>query len=126
MAPRHHGATVAGHRARLHQLDDNPTYVGCPPGAVAARRRSSESSASRLTARAAGANHYGMNVPSVKKRAGHARGTDPAPRRRGRPLVDDDAQEVLRHLTRLWGFNVSLEAVHEDGSIEYFQECKAA
>ena len=45
---------------------------------------------------------------------------------RGRPLVDDDAQEVLKHLTRLWGFNVSLEAVHEDGSIEYFQECKAA
>lgn len=34
----------------------------------------------------------------------------------GRPL-NKDTQEVLRHLTRLWGFTVKLETVREDGSV---------
>ncbi|WPL13299.1 MULTISPECIES: SpoVR family protein [Thiorhodovibrio] len=32
-----------------------------------------------------------------------------------RPLEDDGAVEVLRHIRRLWGFDVRLEAVEEDG-----------
>ncbi|MDH3716042.1 MAG: SpoVR family protein [Gammaproteobacteria bacterium] len=41
-----------------------------------------------------------------------------------RPL-DDSAEEVLKHLTRLWGFDVRLESVREDGSVELTHECKA-
>lgn len=32
----------------------------------------------------------------------------------GRPLADD-AQEVLKHVARLWGFGVQLESVNGDG-----------
>lgn len=32
-----------------------------------------------------------------------------------RPLADDDAQEVLKHVARLWGFGVRLESVAGDG-----------
>ena len=42
-----------------------------------------------------------------------------------RPL-DESADEVLRHLTRLWGFDVRLESVREDGHVELAHECKAA
>lgn len=41
---------------------------------------------------------------------------------RGRPLHDKDTDEVLRHLGRLWGFNVHLESVHADGRLESFRE----
>jgi len=44
---------------------------------------------------------------------------------RGRPVADGEARETLKHLARLWGFKVNLEAVGEDGRIEYSQECKA-
>jgi spore cortex formation protein SpoVR/YcgB (stage V sporulation) len=37
-------------------------------------------------------------------------------RHRGRPL-DDDASEVLRHLVRLWGFDVNLETFDERGKL---------
>ncbi len=37
---------------------------------------------------------------------------------RGRPLSADDAEEVLRHLHRLWGFSVRLESVAADGEAE--------
>ena len=40
---------------------------------------------------------------------------------RGRPL-NDDREEVLRHLFRLWGFKVRIETVNEHGSIEHFEE----
>ncbi len=41
---------------------------------------------------------------------------------RGRPLRDKETEEVLRHLGRLWGFNVHLESVHADGRLESFKE----
>ena len=41
---------------------------------------------------------------------------------RGRPLRDKETEEVLRHLGRLWGFNVHLESVHSDGRLESFKE----
>ena len=44
---------------------------------------------------------------------------------RGRPVVDGEAQETLKHLTRLWGFKVRLEGVRTDGGVEYCQECRA-
>ncbi|HRD66230.1 MAG TPA: SpoVR family protein [Candidatus Competibacter sp.] len=39
-----------------------------------------------------------------------------------RPL-HDSFQEVLKHLHRLWGFTVRLEAVDEDGKVELVGEC---
>ncbi len=41
-----------------------------------------------------------------------------------RPL-NDDADEVLRHLGRLWGFDVRLETAGDDGTVELTHECKA-
>ncbi|MBK8017304.1 MAG: SpoVR family protein [Betaproteobacteria bacterium] len=41
---------------------------------------------------------------------------------RGRPLADDETNQVLRHLGRLWGFTVRLESVDADGRIERFRE----
>lgn len=40
-----------------------------------------------------------------------------------RPL-NDDADEVLKHLARLWGFTVRMETVHEDGEVEMTHECR--
>jgi spore cortex formation protein SpoVR/YcgB (stage V sporulation) len=40
-----------------------------------------------------------------------------------RPL-NKDTDEVLRHLSRLWGFTVRLESVHEDGTVELANECE--
>ncbi len=40
-----------------------------------------------------------------------------------RPM-NDDADEVLKHLARLWGFTVRLETVHEDGEVEVTHECR--
>jgi stage V sporulation protein R len=41
---------------------------------------------------------------------------------RGRPLADDEANEVLRHLGRLWGFPVRLEAVDAEGRVDGYRE----
>jgi stage V sporulation protein R len=41
---------------------------------------------------------------------------------RGRPLNDDEAEEVMRHLGRLWGFTVRLESVNEDGRLQGTRE----
>jgi stage V sporulation protein R len=41
---------------------------------------------------------------------------------RGRPLNDDETEEVLRHLGRLWGFDVRLESVSADGRVERTDE----
>ncbi len=40
-----------------------------------------------------------------------------------RPL-GDDIDEVLKHVARLWGFTVRLEAEKEDGSVELLKETK--
>jgi stage V sporulation protein R len=46
-------------------------------------------------------------------------------KQRGRPLAVDDAQEVLKHLTRLWGFKVRLESVGDNGQVDSNLECAA-
>ena len=43
---------------------------------------------------------------------------------RGRPL-SKQAEEVLTHLQRLWGFKVRLDTVNEDGDAMHFQEIAA-
>lgn len=40
-----------------------------------------------------------------------------------RPL-SDTTEEMLKHVTRLWGFTVRLETVYEDGKSEITHECK--
>jgi spore cortex formation protein SpoVR/YcgB (stage V sporulation) len=40
-----------------------------------------------------------------------------------RPL-GDTVDEVMKHMARLWGFTVRLEAQHEDGSVELLQESR--
>jgi spore cortex formation protein SpoVR/YcgB (stage V sporulation) len=42
-----------------------------------------------------------------------------------RPL-DDSTDEVLKHLARLWGFDVFLETALPNGKVELTHECKAA
>ena len=37
---------------------------------------------------------------------------------RGRPLADEDANEVMKHLARLWGYRVRLESISDDEPIE--------
>jgi len=39
--------------------------------------------------------------------------------------LDDSTDEVLRHLARLWGFDVRLETVLENGKVELTHECQA-
>ncbi|RXZ42492.1 SpoVR family protein [Crenobacter cavernae] len=41
-----------------------------------------------------------------------------------RPLEAASANEVLKHVARLWGFNVRLESVDEDGEVHHLYECK--
>jgi len=41
---------------------------------------------------------------------------------RGRPLADTEADEVLRHLGRLWGFPVRLESVDAEGAVQGTRE----
>lgn len=41
-----------------------------------------------------------------------------------RPL-GDDTDEVLKHVARLWGFDVKLETLQEDGAAEVTHQCKA-
>jgi stage V sporulation protein R len=40
-----------------------------------------------------------------------------------RPLHPESTQEVLKHLHRLWGFTVRMEAVDENGKVELVGEC---
>jgi spore cortex formation protein SpoVR/YcgB (stage V sporulation) len=42
-----------------------------------------------------------------------------------RPL-HDSTDEVLKHLARLWGFDVYLETVQCDGKVELARECRSA
>lgn len=41
-----------------------------------------------------------------------------------RPLEANSANEVLKHVARLWGFNVRLESVDENGKVHQTFECK--
>lgn len=41
---------------------------------------------------------------------------------RGRPLDEREADEVLRHLGRLWGFQVRLESIDDTGRVESTRE----
>ncbi|MBK8162973.1 MAG: SpoVR family protein [Gammaproteobacteria bacterium] len=43
---------------------------------------------------------------------------------RRRPLDADTADEVLKHLARLWGFTVRIETVDPDGRVAKTQECR--
>jgi stage V sporulation protein R len=46
---------------------------------------------------------------------------------RGRPLAGDEADQVLKHLGRLWGFAVRLESVDGEGkSAGKTRECVPA
>ncbi len=44
--------------------------------------------------------------------------------RRNRRPLDDSADEVLRHVTRLWGFTVRIEEVDEQGRVENERTCE--
>ena len=41
---------------------------------------------------------------------------------RGRPLHEEETEEVLRHLGRLWGFTVRLESVSSEGRVDRTDE----
>lgn len=47
-------------------------------------------------------------------------------RTRGRPLATDDADQVMKHLGRLWGFKVRLEETEADGHVSAYREVNAA
>lgn len=42
-----------------------------------------------------------------------------------RPLDSDTAQEVLKHVARLWGFEVRLESVNDQGEVKHSYSCQA-
>src|SRR5690606_8366425 len=41
---------------------------------------------------------------------------------RGRPLATEDAEQVMKHLGRLWGFKVRLEETAPDGTVLAYRE----
>lgn len=41
---------------------------------------------------------------------------------RGRPLVEEEAEQVMKHLVRLWGFKVRMEEVDTEGQTMSFRE----
>ena len=41
-----------------------------------------------------------------------------------RQPLNENAEEVLKHMARLWGFTVKLESIKEDGTIDTLMECK--
>ncbi len=43
-----------------------------------------------------------------------------------RQPLSDDTDEILKHMSRLWGFTVRLETSQQDGSIEVTHECKVS
>ncbi len=44
--------------------------------------------------------------------------------RNDRRALDDSAEEVLKHVSRLWGFKVRMETLDENGHCELTHECK--
>ena len=63
--------------------------------------------------------HYDVIVPDIQVANYNRNGDRSLTLRhqvlRGRPLASDDADEVLKHLGRLWGFTVRLESVDGEG-----------
>jgi stage V sporulation protein R len=47
-------------------------------------------------------------------------------RLRDRPLLEDEARDVLKHLARLWGFTVRLESIDASGTVQSTLECRGA
>jgi len=47
-------------------------------------------------------------------------------RTRGRPLAADDADQVMKHLSRLWGFKVRLEETEPDGTVSSYREVNSS
>jgi spore cortex formation protein SpoVR/YcgB (stage V sporulation) len=72
--------------------------------------------------------NLGSNEPNIQVYNVNLRGdralTLRHTRHKRRPL-GDTTEEMLRHVARLWGFNVRLETVYDDGRVELTNECKA-
>ena len=43
-----------------------------------------------------------------------------------RPLEAEAAQEVMKHVARLWGFEVRLESVNDQGEVKHSYSCQVA
>ena len=75
-------------------------------------------------------NHYNLSIrePNIQVYNVNRRGDRSLTLRHAqqdrKPLAEQDTDEVLKHLARLWGFTVRLETVYEDGSVELTHECK--
>jgi stage V sporulation protein R len=74
--------------------------------------------------------HYDVIVPDIHV-ANYSRNGDRSLTlrhqvSRGRPLAGDEADQVLKHLGRLWGFAVRLESVDGEGGSTKTRECAPA
>jgi stage V sporulation protein R len=71
--------------------------------------------------------HYDVIVPDIQVANYNRNGDRTLTLRhqvlRGRPLASDDADQVLKHLGRLWGFTVRLESVDGEGAASKVREC---
>jgi len=75
-------------------------------------------------------NHYDVIVPDIQVANYNRNGDRSLTLRhqvlRGRPLAGEDADQVLKHLGRLWGFTVRLESVDAEGGASKVRECAHA
>lgn len=71
--------------------------------------------------------NLGSNEPNIQvynvNRRGDRSLTLRHTRHKRRPL-GESTDEMLRHVSRLWGFDVRLETVYDDGRVEVTNECK--
>jgi stage V sporulation protein R len=73
--------------------------------------------------------NLGSREPDIQVYKVHRRGDRSLTLRHAqhnRRELDESTDEVLRHLVRLWGFDVRIETVYEDGAVELTHECVAA
>lgn len=71
--------------------------------------------------------NLGNNEPNIQVYSVDARGNRSLTLRHfqyNRKPLADSVNEVLKHVTRLWGFDVKLETIAEDGSVVDHVECK--
>jgi spore cortex formation protein SpoVR/YcgB (stage V sporulation) len=72
--------------------------------------------------------NLGSNEPNIQVYNVNLRGdrslTLRHTRHKRRPL-GETTEEMLRHVARLWGFDVRLETIYDDGRVELTNECKA-
>jgi stage V sporulation protein R len=45
-------------------------------------------------------------------------------RHNDRPLDEESAEQVLKHVARLWGFGVRMESINERGDVVHTQEAR--